>query len=113
MKRKKNKKIPIPICRQNKIIAEQERVSVEAKEKRLTEAVAKRKQECRRYTAEDYINMVMNIASTPPMDGDSVAVMAYEHKTGGQITTMSKKALRRSRRKNYGTCLSTISPYRS
>tara|TARA_R100000005_G_scaffold95803_1_gene78860 strand:+ start:862 stop:1365 length:504 start_codon:yes stop_codon:yes gene_type:complete len=44
---------------------------------------------------------------------DSVATMVYDHKTGGEVAMVNRDVLKRTRRKNYGTCLSTISPYRS
>jgi len=44
---------------------------------------------------------------------DEVATMSYEHKTGGAISFIKKAVAKMTRRKNYGTCLSTISPYRS
>lgn len=44
---------------------------------------------------------------------DEVATMSYEHKTGGAVAFVKKAVAKLTRRKNYGTCLSTISPYRS
>ena len=44
---------------------------------------------------------------------DVIATMQYEHKTGGAIGFVKKSVAKLTRRKNYGTCLSTISPYRS
>ena len=44
---------------------------------------------------------------------DEVATMSYDHKTGGVIAVFSRAVIKRVRRRNYGTCLSSISPYRS
>ena len=112
--RKQSQAIRMPVARQTNILAQNGGLSrLEAEERKIEEAVAKRRQEKRRYTAHDYISMVMSVASTPPSDDNTVAVMSYEHKTGGVPVTMHKNAVKRSRRKNYGTCLSRISPYRA
>jgi len=47
-----------------------------------------------------------------PDSDDEVCVMDFEHKTGGVPIKIHKNVLKRTRRKNYGTNLSTISPTR-
>ena len=112
--RKETQALRMPVARQTNILAQNGGLSlIEAQEKKINEAVQRRRQEKRRYTANDYISMVMSVASTPPSDDNTVAVMAFEHKTGGVPVTMHKNAVKRARRKNYGTCLSRISPYRA
>ena len=64
-----------------------------------------------------------NILSTPAhvremqedavMSEDEEWVMVASGKTEREAVKQSKRIKRLTRRKNYGTCLSTISPYRS
>lgn len=64
-----------------------------------------------------------NILSTPAnvremqedatMSEDEEWVMVASGKTEREAVKQSKRVKRLTRRKNYGTCLSTISPYRS
>ena len=64
-----------------------------------------------------------NILSTPAhvremqedavMSEDEEWVMVASGKTEREAVKQSKSIKRLTRRKNYGTCLSTISPYRS
>ena len=72
----------------------------------------------------DYENEFYNMVGVPEedryfpvvdedRDDDVIATMQYEHKTGGAIGFVKKSVAKLTRRKNYGTCLSTISPYRS
>jgi hypothetical protein len=47
------------------------------------------------------------------MSEDEEWVMVASGKTEREAVKQSKRVKRLTRRKNYGTCLSTISPYRS